>query len=707
MNTRTKILLAAILFLLPFVARWAWFNRPQGAYSSPEIPQLDQLTVTLPETSFQPVKDSPQPGNGRVVADLTHVNNLLTDDLTPLRERLAARGVELELLEDFTALESTLRGASAFVIAAPTYPFDTFERRIIEQFVRDGGKLLLIADPTRQVPIPEEELFYNPFAVFFPESAVPVINSLSSAFGLVYFDDYLYDLSSAEGNYRNVRYSDFASGSPLTAGVDELVLFAAHSIRGGQPILTGSKNVLSNKRAGETTLSPGMISADGSVIALGDLTWLTAPYHVVAGNDQFLSNLSDWLAEDGRDWNLTDFPYLFDDTVAFVQLKQADVDPRLFVFESTLQNSLADANIHLVASNVLSPTQDAILAGTYLEQETVAGFLHTAGVTITLTFSETEGDAPPTLADLKEGKMKVAGLGTLDLRGTTLYAEFPIGADETGVIVLAYDDIALSTALDNLLLGLPAGCLEQDILFICSTGEFQDNSPSGGLGGSGEDFGTPPPSDEGGLPPAGAPSIFILAMDTGPEGTLTSVYDLQFYLGASYNVTVWSLAVQGLPTNTDVTGYDLYIIDSGDYAFDLDSFEGLDALSSVEAPTWFIGAQPLFAFETEPLIDVEIADATHPIVTGLSEAIITLSESLSGVPEQLFRPEDFSGSDSTTAIILTRGPGNATPGGPILFAGDDGVTPRTVIAALPFYRLPFDVQEILALNIVAWLLEGR
>lgn len=91
-------------------------------------------------------------------------------------------------------------------------------------------------------------------------------------------------------------------------------------------------------------------------------------------------------------------------------------------------------------------------------------------------------------------------------------------------------------------------------------------------------------------------------------------------------------------------------------------------------------------------------------MAGLTETLIPLSESLSGVPEQLFRPEDFSDTDGTTAIVLTRGPGNATPGGPVLFAGDDGLSPRTVIAALAYYRLPFDVQETLALNIVGWLL---
>lgn len=701
MNTRTKLLLAAILFLLPFIARWAWFNRPQGEYTPPEIPPLDQLTFTLPETNFEPVKDTPLAGNGHVVADLIHDNNLLNEDLTPLRERLAARGVELELLYDYSGLSSALRSASALIVAAPTYSFDSYEQTMIQEFVDNGGKLLLVADPTRQVPIPEDVLAFNPYAVFFPESAVPVINSLSSRFGLIYFDDYLYDLGSAEGNYRNVRYTDLNKDSPLTKGVDELVLFAAHTLRGGTPLITGDENVLSNKRTGETTLSPAMTAADGNVVALGDLTLLTAPYHTVAGNDQFLSNLADWLATSTRTWHLADFPYLYDDTVSYVQLKQADVDPRLLVFGSTLQNNLKDAGLELTANNTLPPTQDALLAGTYLEQDTIADLLHSVGVTVTLTFSETQENATPTLADLKSGKMEVAGLGTIDLRGSTLYAEYPIGTDEAGVIVLTYDEADLTTALENLIYGLPTGCFEQGALIICSTGEVQTDPAGGGSEGG---FGTPEPSEGGNIPPADAPSILIFSLDTGSDGVLTSAYDLEYYLSQDYNVTVWSLAFDGTPTDADASGYDVYIVDSGDYSFDIDVFNELTGLTSVDGPIWFVGAQPLIAQETEPLVDVEIYDPTHPIVAGLGDSLLTLSESLSGVPEQLFRAEDLVGTDSGLSIVLSRGPGNGTPGGPVLFVSDDAFTSRTVIAALPFYRLPYDLQETLALNIVAWLI---
>ena len=705
MNTRTKVLLALLLFLLPFAVRWVWFERLPEKYTPPEIPDLEGLTVTLPETTFKPVTDRPQPGNGRVIADLTHNNNLLNDDLTPLRERLAARGIELELLTNFSALESTLRGATAFVIAAPTYSFDSYERDIIIDFVQDGGKLLLIADPTRQVPIPEEDLFYNPYAIFFPDSAVPPINSLSSVFGLIYFDDYLYHLESEEGNYRNVRYTDLDERSPLLEGVNDLVLFAAHSLRGGQPLISGADHVLSNKRAGETSLIPAVMAADGQVVALGDLTLITAPYHTVADNDRFLSNLADWLAEASRVWDLADFPYLFDDTVEFVQLKQGEVDPRLFVFGSNLQSSFEGNGLQLAVSNIVSPTQDTLLVGTFLEHEPVTSLLHTAGVTITLTFSETKAGESPTLDDLQTGTLEINGLGTLDIRGTTLYVESPVNGDDVAVLVLAYDDTALQTALSNLLSGLPSGCLKHYPLTICSTGVVNDPKPPKGQDGSSSGSGSTPTPGEGALPPAGAPNLLIIALDNGPDGVLTSAFDLAFYLGATYNVTVWSLSEQGNPTSSDVAGYDLYIIDSGDYAFDFGSYVSLDALSDITAPSWILGAQPIFAFETEPLVDVAIADFTHPIVAGLNDMLITLSASFSGVPEELFRPEDFEGSGGSATIILTRGPGNATPGGPVLFAVDDGTAPRNVILAMPFYRLPFDIQETLALNIVAWMLD--
>lgn len=695
MKTTTKLILAGVLLLLPILARVLWFHR--GVYDPPEPARLEDLQINLPQADYNPLTDRPAPGSGRVVFDLAHGNHLQIDDLTPLQNRLAERRVEVTILTDPTSLAGALRGATAYVVAAPSIPFDRQERETVQAFVADGGKLLILADPTRPIPFPEDE-FIDLSTLFFPESAVPVVNSLANVFGVSYYDDYLYNLESNQGNYRNISISDFGADPALTRGVDTLVLFAAHSLRGGEPLLTSDENTRSNKRTGEERFSPGVLAADGNVLALGDLTLLTAPYHTVAGNDRFLSNLADWLAQDRRAWSLADFPYLYDGAVEFIQLKDGDFDPRLLVFGSALQAHLEAAGLELVATDVVSPTQDALLAGTYLEHQAVAGLLQTAGITVTLTFSPTAEGLPPTLDELQNGQLDIAGLGQLDVRGATLYVEHPLGEDETALVVLAYDEPSLIVALENLLSGLPADCLTQGALAVCSTGELNQPAPGG------EPAPTATPPAGGSQPPADAPAVFILALDAGPTGVRTSADDLQRILSPYYNVTVWSLLQNGAPTSADVAGYDLYLIDAGDYAFDFDSFEALDALNAVEAPSFFIGAQLFPAFETEPLVDVAVAAPGHPVVAGLPEVPILLSESLSGVPEQLFRAEDFDPESETVAVLFTRGPGNATPGGPVILSVEEAPEQRTVLAALPWYRLPPDVQETLALNVVRWLL---
>src|SRR3972149_7041127 len=103
LNTLFKIFIFILLFLLPFGSRWLWFYR--GKYEVPKIAPIDQPSITTTTEHDQPYNDQPQPGRGRVVFDMTHDNNLLVDDLTPLKTRLAVRGVEVEIFDN-TASET-------------------------------------------------------------------------------------------------------------------------------------------------------------------------------------------------------------------------------------------------------------------------------------------------------------------------------------------------------------------------------------------------------------------------------------------------------------------------------------------------------------------------------------------------------------------------------------------------------------------------
>jgi len=500
MRTRTKVTIAVLLLVFPVAWRWVWFNR--GKYTPPTISQIDgeQIEVSPPE--YSPITDEAAQGGGRVVFDLAHYNNLEVDDLTPLRDRLIARGATIRTHDGLTtSLESQLRGAIALVVAAPTFSFTGAESNAVLEFVESGGRVLLMADPTRPIPIEDEEEFLDLSDIFFPESAIPAINSLASPLGVVYFDDYVYNLVDNEGNYRNVRLSPVDGDSPLVEDLETVVFFAAHSLRSeGPSLLVGDQNTSSSLRTGEGDLAAAVLSADGRVLALGDLTSLTAPYHAVADNDRFLSNIADWLATAEREWNLTDFPYLFQRPVDLVQTSGEFLDPRLISRSGQLSDVLALADLTLELRDSADPDHDAIYVGTFDDVELVQEYLDDAGVVITLVDEE---ETTTTAAEEEEGEVRdnvqVEELGTVPTEGTTLFVVHR-SAGRVAVVALGEDGDAAMDALDRLWAADFIGCVDSEHVTLCSTGEAED-----GLGLDEER--EPPEEEEEEEPTPGQPRI--------------------------------------------------------------------------------------------------------------------------------------------------------------------------------------------------------
>lgn len=680
MNTRSRIVIAVALLILPFVARSIWFYR--GTYSPPVIPNIEEALPTLGAPEYRPFVDQPVEGNSRIVFDISHANNLNVDDLTPLQDRLAARGASLAifdkpdedvldelLLTPIDVLKTELRSATAWVVAAPTTQYTNEERDALINFVEDGGRLLLVADPTHSAPPEAVDEFFDFGATLAPTSAIPAINSLANAFDVIFFEDYLYNLVDNEGNYRNVKFTDFGDAQPLSHELDMVVFFATHSLRSGGVTLVGSdKNTFSSLRAGETGLSAAALTADGHVLTLGDLTVLTAPYHTVADNDQLLSNIADWLATDTRDWGLDDFPYLFRSAVDLVQLSNGSLDTRLIAHSNQLQEVIAKANIPFRLRAEANADHNTLFVGTFDNVELVQEYLTTAGITITIsadTGSEPVGDATPEpmeesestdteegeSTDTEEGEstdtesdeettsedaepdvdlsatddtneldnaITIQGVGTLGLKGSTLFI-VDNSSDNVVVIVLAEDGDAAIDALQQLASGDFSGCFGADDVTVCTTGELQE-----GLGfdanrdTSGDEESNDTAIDTEGETPAGEESenevdtppiaggrIFILENDGGPDGKRTGVAELESILGEFYDLTIWSVSKDGLPDFEDLEGYDGLIIDSGDYAADPDDFSIIFTLAFVESPVILLGAQPL------PFLGVDIE--TEPL----------------------------------------------------------------------------------------------
>ncbi|NJN54594.1 MAG: DUF4350 domain-containing protein, partial [Anaerolineae bacterium] len=127
-------------------------------------------------------------------------NAFTESEIGYLNGRLSARGYSVI---PFTggSLAAALRAVNAYLVMAPIRPFTNAEILAVQNFVANGGRLLLVGDPTRYNIVVEEDLF--DFVVIIEDDKIP-LNSLAAAFDLNFNGDYLYNLTENEGNFRNI-----------------------------------------------------------------------------------------------------------------------------------------------------------------------------------------------------------------------------------------------------------------------------------------------------------------------------------------------------------------------------------------------------------------------------------------------------------------------------------------------------------------------
>jgi len=288
-----------------------------GFYSAPpsEMPSYGLVVVPpAPTTEFSDVYEE---GEGIILIDLAHDNAFDKEELNVLILRLVSRGLtikffragddpkeellgekeeeeeeeleeepaqegeepttEEESLEEPTKaenLEEELAIPDAFVVICPQIEFSKEERETAEEFLSNGGKLLLIADPTRYGEM----------------------NSLSIKFGLIFEPDYLYNMKENEINYRNIFVSEFGENK-VTEELDKIVLYTAGSISSADSgIAFVDENTFSSVVETRKKLSPIALAQESKILAIYDLTFMIEPYNGILDNNQLISNIADWLA---------------------------------------------------------------------------------------------------------------------------------------------------------------------------------------------------------------------------------------------------------------------------------------------------------------------------------------------------------------------------------------------------------------------------
>jgi hypothetical protein len=364
------LLLGALLVAAPLFTRVAIHRFNRGNYQPPAVGLADLAVTPMPTPTAMPaLQDVAAPegelSRGAVWVDLAHFPGLDPSQFDTLAAALAARGVGLrfwvsrvdvstiETFEDFPDqsedLAPLLLDASGLVVVSPYFLWTPAEIALVEKFVADGGHLLLISDPDVL-----GDTIWN-------------INSLGEPFGVVFNDDYLYDLSQNDGNYTHFFQGEFLDQAAKLGG-STVAFYGARSISG--PVISQARSAdttLSSLRSGFTRFTTLAIGGQqingtaGNVLAMGDFDVLTEPYVARNDNRVMLEFVADFLAGGQRKQTLPDFPDYLGKQVALVLGGDGSVDADLLLQGGLVQQRLEETGRALTLSSVtpLTPTTRA------------------------------------------------------------------------------------------------------------------------------------------------------------------------------------------------------------------------------------------------------------------------------------------------------------------------------------------------------------
>ena len=636
------LLVFILLLIAPTAVRYLQhYQLGGGDQVVPPTYDVASVVESVPTPAAAAFVDAPEAIGGRVLLDQSHDNAFTLNEISYLDGRLAARGVEM-LSYTGGDLATALRGMNALVVITPLQQFSAKEIQAVADFVQRGGRLLLLGDPTRYNVVVEEDLFT--FNIVVESDKIP-LNSLANSFDLIFNGDYLYNTIENEGNFRNIILDSVGfADSPLTADLEQVALYGAHSLQvgaGAEALMAGDDNTWSSATDRPGGLTLAATSANGNVLAIGDLQFLMEPYYTVLDNARFIAQIADFLAEPARrDFTVADFPYFFTDEIDLVYIGSPELGPDAFDEIITLQASLRGAEKELTLATSEGQDGDTIYLGLYNQADEVAELLADAGITLVidpeiLTDAETavleaaaqaedetavedeevavEGETTPEDGDTTEEEMPPeelfdrliqSSLGNVQMSGTAL-----ILLDESGgerrLVVLAASKEGLENTVARLLDLIPldadyalADCLLQDNLALCPTNVADEEVEAELLTGGvleadvveGEDGGDEEtavdPTDEPGNEPE---PTEIDAINQGTIGLGESV-DAVLEVGEQFS---WTF--QDGPAVIDI------IVDSG---------EDLDAvLELYDADSIFLDASDSgFTGEGESILGYEIPD---------------------------------------------------------------------------------------------------
>ncbi len=412
------ILLVGLLLLVgPLLYRLATRQGAGGTYMPPDVPTA--VTAATPQPTVTPFAVEPPASRGEaelrpgpVVVDLAHMNRLNRTSFQALAAALAERNIGLRFwlpvdvdlfnLNSFLdfpdqskQLSEQLADASALLVASPYFLWSPQEIALIERFVADGGRLVLISDPDVSGDVARD------------------INNVGEPFGVVYVDDYLYDTATNDQNFTHI----FLSADDSELGDAQIALYGARSIEGsGAPLAHTVDTVRSSLRTGRTSFVTAVLAGKESnstvnhVLALSDFDVLTEPFVDRFDNRRMLEMVADFLVGGQRGAAVADFPAYLGRHVGLVFGSADAVDAALLTQGAQLQAKLEESGRTLTLSS------SALLTGSVTSEAGAGGDGTAAGA-----LDASSGTIPPPadliyLADYETAEQQAGLLTALGIR---------------------------------------------------------------------------------------------------------------------------------------------------------------------------------------------------------------------------------------------------------------------------------------------------
>jgi hypothetical protein len=442
MKKRTIYILIPILaFALIFLGRSLTYY--SGFYSDPDVTPIQPGRLKILSEPLSTPLPPQDVAVSTVLIDASHVNEFEEEELTILFGRITATGGRVEIVSYEDDLREELRSAGSLVVIANRISFDEEDLLAVEEFVRKGGRILIIGEPLR---------IYD----------VNGINSLAGQFGIIYQDDYIYNLVDNDGSYLNVIFDEFEENQ-LTENLERIVFQGAHSLRVGDgAFLIGDKNTYSSLREKPGDVIAAALTTDGRVLALPDMTFLTGPFNTFADNDIFIDNIVQFLLSSERTFSLLDFPYFFTQ-YADIVYTDSELLEKTFDGAFDLREMLSAIGLVASLSSEHSEDRPLIYLSTYNDMDwEVRSILRKDGITF-----NGSGSSSSSSKDQSFTEVTLEDVGTFKLRGTAL---FHLHQDEDGayqLYVLAETSSWVKGAIEMLLKEGPAECLVSSNTAFC------------------------------------------------------------------------------------------------------------------------------------------------------------------------------------------------------------------------------------------------